>query len=135
LTAVVFLLVVTPAQAHPMGVNIGTLPTPKVKHHKKHKKHVVHTEPAPSTPSWFRNAMACISTHEEYGVDGHNTVAGYFGFIYSPASYVEPGPSLAARYGNSWMDIPLEGQYEVAYALEQKYGWSPWSTAGMCGLT
>jgi hypothetical protein len=110
---------------------------PLTEKHKKHKKHVVEqpaSAPTASTPSWFRSDMACISIHEEYGVDGPNTVAGYFGFIYSPASYISPGPELAAQYGNSWQSIPLEGQYEVAYSLWQEYGWSPWSTAGMCGL-
>jgi hypothetical protein len=85
-------------------------------------------------PSWFVSAMSCISIHEEYGMDGPNTSAGYFGFIYPPSTYQSPGPSLAATYGDSWLSVPLSGQLSMAYSLYNSYGFSPWSTAGTCGL-
>lgn len=82
-------------------------------------------------PSWFANDMVCIGIHEE---GGQNSVAGYFGFVFSPSTYLDPAPSIAATYGNSWLSIPRSEQLRVAYALYQSYGWSPWSTAPGCGL-
>lgn len=83
--------------------------------------------PAPSSS----DAWACIALHEE---GGHNSVAGYFGFIYAPSSYIDPAPAIAAQYGNSWLSIPYAAQLQIAEALQAKYGWSPWSTAPGCGL-
>ncbi len=94
----------------------------------------VRERPAYAQPSWFVDAMRCISIHEEYGFDGGTTIAGYFGFIYPPSSYQAPGPAIAAAYGDSWLSVPLSAQLGMAYSLYQSYGWSPWSTAGTCGL-
>lgn len=86
----------------------------------------------PNVPSWAISFFNCISSYEEYGVDGGNTSAGYFGFVYPPSSYVEPGPTYASQYGDSWLSIPLSAQYEVAYALYEAFGTSPWSTSYHC---
>jgi hypothetical protein len=83
---------------------------------------------------WFTSAMSCISDHEEYGLGGGTTIAGYFGFIYPPSSYQEPGPTIAATYGDSWLSVPLGAQLDMAWSLYSSYSWSPWSTAGACGL-
>jgi hypothetical protein len=83
-------------------------------------------------PAWFVSIAACLSVHEEYGLDGPNTSAGLLGFIYPPSSYQEPGPSLAAQYGDSWLNIPVGGQLAMAWSLYSSYGGSPWSTWGMC---
>jgi hypothetical protein len=91
-------------------------------------------QPGGGLPSWFISAMGCISIHEEYGMDGPNTVAGFFGYIYAPASYQDPGPTIAATYGNSWLSVPLGAQLDMAWSLYSSFGWSPWSTAGTCGL-
>ena len=85
-------------------------------------------------PSWFVSDMSCISDHEEYGMDGPNTSAGYFGLVYPPSGYIDPGPTIARIYGDSWLDVPLSAQLGLAYSLEQHYGWSPWTTAPGCGL-
>ena len=85
----------------------------------------------PSASTGFEAAMDCIGIHEE---GGSNSVAGYFGFVYPPSAYIEPGPSIAATYGDSWLDVPRSAQLELAAALQAAYGWSPWSTAGACGL-
>jgi len=85
-------------------------------------------------PSWFYPDIACISTKEEYGENGQNTWAGYFGMVSPPSAYPEPGPTYARTYGDSWLDIPLAAQIDITYAEWQAYGWSPWSTAGACGL-
>jgi hypothetical protein len=84
--------------------------------------------------AWFVSAMACISIHEEYGMDGPNTVAGFFGYIYAPSQYQDPGPTIAATYGDSWLSVPLGAQLDMAWSLYSSFGWSPWSTAGVCGL-
>jgi hypothetical protein len=95
----------------------------------------VATAVAPVTYSGsLIDAFNCISLHEEYGVTGTNTSAGYFGMIYPPSAYPSPGPEYAAQYGDSWLDVPLDAQYQIAIAEQAKYGWSPWSTAGACGL-
>ena len=91
-------------------------------------------QPGGSLPSWFIGAMSCISDHEEYGMDGPNTSAGYFGYIYAPSQYQDPGPTIAATYGDSWLSVPLGAQLDMAWSLYRSYGWSPWSTAGTCGL-
>lgn len=91
-------------------------------------------QPGGSLPSWFVGAMSCISDHEEYGYGGGTTVAGYFGYVYPPSVYIDPGPTIAATYGDSWLNVPLGAQLDMAWALYQAYGWSPWSTAGTCGL-
>ena len=85
----------------------------------------------PTSPSSSGSAWACIASHEE---GGHNSVAGYFGFIYPPSTYIEPGPSIAAQYGESWLNVPYSVQLGMAEALQAHYGWSPWSTAPGCGL-
>jgi hypothetical protein len=84
-----------------------------------------------SAPSSSSSAWDCISMREE---GGHNSVAGYFGFIYPPGSYIAPGPAVAAQYGNDWLAVPYAAQLMVAEALQRAYGWAPWSTAGACGL-
>jgi hypothetical protein len=89
---------------------------------------------APHVPSWFVSDMACISTHEEYGMDGQNTIAGYFGLITPPSGYIDPGPSIAAQYGDSWLSVPQSAQLELSYALYLAYRWQPWSTAPAGGL-
>jgi hypothetical protein len=89
---------------------------------------------APHVPAWFVSDMACISTHEEYGMDGQNTIAGYFGLIYPPSGYIDPGPTIASQYGDSWLGVPQSAQLELSYALYQAYGFGPWSTAPACGL-
>lgn len=105
------------------------------KHHRRHAHHAyLRYQRAGSVPASFYSAMSCISLHEEYGMDGPNTVAGYFGFVYPPSGYIAPGPQMARTYGNSWLSIPLGAQLQVAYALYRHYGWSPWSTAPGCGL-
>lgn len=91
-------------------------------------------QPRYSVPSWFVGAMSCISDHEEYGYSGGTTIAGYFGFVYPPSSYQSPGPAIAATYGDSWLNVPLSAQLEMAWSLYSSYGWSPWTTAGTCGL-
>src|SRR4029079_4350039 len=96
--------------------------------------HTYYAEHPYSPPSWFVSALGCISAHEEYGMDGPNTSAGYFGFVFSPSTYISPGPQIAATYGNSWLAVPLSAQIGMAYGLYQAYGWSPWSTAPGCGL-
>ena len=84
-------------------------------------------------PRWFIGPAQCISAHEEYGFYGQNTSAGKFGMVMSPSSY--PGSaSVVARYGNSWLGIPLKAQLVIVYRLWQTYGWSPWTTAPGCGL-
>lgn len=80
----------------------------------------------------FSTAMACIGLHEE---GGHNSVAGYYGFVYPPSSYIDPGPAIAAQYGDDWLAVPQSAQLQLAAALQAAYGWSPWSTAGACGLS
>ena len=90
--------------------------------------------PKHSYPSWFASSMSCISDHEEYGYSGGTTVAGYFGFVFSPSTYQSPGPSIAATYGDSWLNVPLGPQLEMAWSLYSTFGWSPWTTASGCGL-
>lgn len=80
---------------------------------------------AGGVPAWFTADLVCIGNAEE---SGHNSVAGYFGFIYPPSSYHEYG------YGDSWLNWPRSAQERVAWHLYGKYGWSPWSTAPGCGL-
>lgn len=88
-----------------------------------------------AVPAWFLHDISCVSDHEEYGLSGSNTSAGYFGFAAGPPSvYVEPGPTYAREYGDSWLDIPQSAQVQIAYAVYRAYGWSPWTTAGACGL-
>jgi len=104
----------------------------------KHYEKWQASQPTYAVPTWFYNAMSCISDNEEYGYDGINTSAGKLGFIYSPASYPEPGPTLAAQYGNSWLNIQLSDQLRVAYAVYQANGnhfAGAWSTASACGLS
>jgi hypothetical protein len=88
----------------------------------------------PAVPSWFVADMSCISDHEEYGMGGQNTIAGYFGLVSPPSGYIDPGPAIAARYGDSWLGVPQSAQLELSYALYEAYGWGPWSTAPACGL-
>lgn len=87
--------------------------------------HAYQKRMADGTPSWFDADMVCIGLHEE---GGHNSVAGFFGFVYPPSSYGEYG------YGDSWLNWPLTAQLRVAYHLYQRFGWSPWTTAPGCGL-
>lgn len=82
----------------------------------------------------FLANMRCISLHEEYGLDGPNTRAGKLGFVSSVGSYLWPAPAIAARYGNSWLGIHVHEQLAVAEALVARFGYSPWSTRGLCGL-
>lgn len=91
-----------------------------------HWRHVYRTVGSTGgVPAWAISFFNCISRYEEYGVDGPNTSAGYFGFVYSPSSY--PG-----GYGSSWLAVPLHDQYIVAYNLYKEYGTSPWTTAYHC---
>jgi hypothetical protein len=108
-------------------------------HFRSHRAHGtyrrwVKAQAATGYPSWFKSDMVCISAHEEYGMNGPNTVAGYFGLIYPPSVYVDPGPTIASQYGDSWLDVPLSPQLALSYSLYQHYGWSPWSTAPGCNL-
>lgn len=105
-----------------------------VRWHARWQTHVKAERTATAYPSWFAADMACISTKEEYGENGPNTSAGYFGLIYPPSGYVSPGPQIAAQYGDSWLDVPLDAQIALSYSLYQHYGFSPWSTAASCGL-
>ena len=115
------------------------------KHYEKWRQANVSTY---GVPSWFvgvqtstgGTALHCISHNEEYGFPGdpkggYNTIAGYFGAPSPPSAYIEPGPSLAATYGDSWLSIPLAEQVRWAWAMYLTYGWSPWSTAPGCGLS
>lgn len=106
----------------------------RVHNHSIHQYKKWRESPVSGVPASIISALNCISTKEEYGVTGQNTVAGYFGMVSSPSSYPEPGGHYASVYGNSWLSIPLSAQYEIAYAEYQTYGWSPWTTAGACGL-
>lgn len=107
-----------------------------VLHEWKHRRRAAHRayQRYGLVPAAFRSDMACISEHEEYGMDGPNTVAGYFGLVYPPSGYIDPGPSIAAAYGDSWLQVPLEQQLRLAYSLYRAYGWDPWTTAPGCGL-
>ena len=84
--------------------------------------------------------FACISHNEEYGLPGdpkggYNTSAGWFGMSAGPpGSYVSPGPEMAARYGNSWTDIPLLAQEQIVLAVYHTFGPTAWSTHGDCGI-
>jgi len=84
-----------------------------------------------SVPAWFAAALTCIGQHEE---GGSNSAAGFYGFVYPPSQYLEPGPQIAAAYGDSWWDVPQAAQQSLAYALYTRFGWSPWTTAPGCGL-
>lgn len=86
---------------------------------------VAQARAAAPYPAWFASSMVCIGIHEE---GGQNSTAGYFGFIYPPSSYGESG------YGDSWLAWPRSAQVAVAWHLYERYGWQPWSTAGVCGL-
>ena len=79
--------------------------------------------------AWFRSIMHCIAIRES---GNSNSWAGYFGFIYPPSSYVHPGPAVARKYGNSWLNIPYDVQLTVAWGLYTHYGFSPWTTAPAC---
>lgn len=71
----------------------------------------------------------CVAMAEE---GGHNSTAGYFGFIYSPSSY---GAS-EATYGASWLNWPYSAQLAVALDLFRRYGGSAWGplTRSKCGI-
>lgn len=75
----------------------------------------------------------CIAQWES---GSQNSWAGFFGFIYPPSSYPEPGPSLARRYGSSWLAWPYSAQLQVAIAVQAAFGWSAWgpTTRARCGL-
>jgi hypothetical protein len=82
-------------------------------------------------PAWFTSSLVCIGQLEE---GGGNSIAGYYGYIYSPSQYQDPGPSIAATYGDSWLSVPRSAQDALAWSLYQSYSWTPWSTAASCGL-
>jgi hypothetical protein len=70
---------------------------------------------------------SCVAMAEE---GGHNSVAGYFGFIYPPSSYGASG------YGESWLNWPWSAQVQVALGLYHRYGGSAWGslTRQKCGI-
>ena len=82
-------------------------------------------------PSWFAGDMVCIGIREE---GGSNSSAGRYGFVFPPSSYGGVATTLGITYGESWLNWPQSAQLQVAYMLYNSYGWSPWSTAGVCGL-
>lgn len=85
----------------------------------------IATHRTAAVPAWFAGDLACIGLREE---GGRNTSTGMYGFIYPPGDYTG-----GAGY-SSWLAVPAATQQLVAYLLWQRYGWSPWSTAGACGL-
>lgn len=70
---------------------------------------------------------ACVAMAEE---GGHNSWAGYFGFIYPPASYG------FASLGSSWESVSWSQQVAVAESLLSRYGGGAWGplTRAKCGL-
>lgn len=88
-------------------------------------------QPASGVPAWFAADLECIGLYEE---GGQNSVAGLYGFVYAPSSYGGIAATLAQTYGESWLNWPKSAQQEVAWMLYGEYGWSPWSTAAVCGL-
>ena len=97
---------------------------------QQRKPDVASAEPA--VADWSLEAIMCIANLEE---GGHNSSAGYFGMPSAPSAY--PGSAaIVARYGDSWLDIPLEAQLVIAEAEWATYGWhTPWpNTSRMCGL-
>jgi hypothetical protein len=75
----------------------------------------------------------CVANAEE---SGHNSTAGYFGFIYSPSSYGPVASRLAGTYGSSWLNWPWSAQLQVALDLYSRYGGSAWGplTRSKCGI-
>jgi hypothetical protein len=69
---------------------------------------------------------SCVAMAEE---GGQNSWAGYFGFIYPPASYGFSGPS-------SWLAWSYSAQLGVAESLYARYGGSAWGplTRQKCGI-
>ena len=81
--------------------------------------------PAPtSTTGGF--PATCVANAEE---SGHNSVAGYFGFIYPPSSYGYGGDQ-------NWLDWSWGAQLRVALSLYARYGGSAWGprTRELCGI-
>jgi hypothetical protein len=79
---------------------------------------------APSTPTVSSSGFpaSCVAMAEE---GGSNSVAGYFGTIYSPSSYSQAAFGVGT-YGESWLNWPYSAQLQVAEAIYADYGQSAW---------
>jgi hypothetical protein len=91
--------------------------------------YVIATGTKPPAALQLSGVWACIALHESGNNPHAVNPAGYYGlFQFSPRTWAAVGGQ-----GNPANASPQE-QFKRAQILQARAGWSPWSTAGLCGV-
>lgn len=88
----------------------------------------------PTPPAWFRKDLACIEWAESRNTDDRTNAysRGYFQFEYGYNGSSHTWQSVGGTGDPA--DASFAEQRYRAWLLEQRDGWSQWSTAAGCGL-